>query len=405
MNDPTGSLADVLARKLLDTYHRVQDWDPDDLLNTPVDDLTDYLVNAALVECPQLSLGDRYMLDSIEVDKDFMDFGERLTRRVTRLVLVVPFDGEGRMFGLRADQFSTVAPTVLDLGEHEIQIAIDDPPRDATAVRSAFDGQIANITQYLDWSRRPIEAHNALARNDIPEMVNRRRQELLDTRSLQAEIGFPIKRRADADTYAAPIRRRILRPQRPQPSQASASSGPEPIMAERDYQDALRVLGNQRNALERTPSLAAKLDEEEIRDILLIGLNTQFEGAAGGEVFNGAGKTDILIRVEDRNIFIGECKVWSGPKTMDEALDQLFGYLVWRDSKAAILLFIRNKDVSAVIEKAIDKIEKHPNYKHSSHLKSEDDDQYEFTMRAQDDAEREIRLALIPFALRITGAT
>jgi hypothetical protein len=36
---------------------------------------------------------------------------------------------------------------------------------------------------------------------------------------------------------------------------------------------------------------------------------------------------------------------------MDEALGQLFGYLVWRDTKAAILLFIRNKDVTAVIER------------------------------------------------------
>ncbi|BBX53433.1 hypothetical protein GCM10009645_40140 [Mycolicibacterium poriferae] len=131
-------------------------------------------------------------------------------------------------------------------------------------------------------------------------------------------------------------------------------------MAMDDYYEALRVLLSQRNALERNPSVAAKLDEEEIRNLLLIGLNAHFEGAAGGEVFNGAGKTDILIRVDDRNIFIGECKVWSGPRTMDSALDQLFRYLVWRDTKAAILLFIRSKNVSAVIDKAIQKVREHP---------------------------------------------
>jgi hypothetical protein len=84
---------------------------------------------------------------------------------------------------------------------------------------------------------------------------------------------------------------------------------------------------------------------------------------------------------------------------MDDALDQLFGYLVWRDTKAAILLFIRNKDVTAVNDKAIAKIEEHPNYKRSSPRQS-GDDQHEFTMHAQDDAEREIHLTLIPFALR-----
>lgn len=169
-------------------------------------------------------------------------------------------------------------------------------------------------------------------------------------------------------------------------------------MADQDYQAALNVLRNQRNALERTPSLAAKHGEEDIRDLLLMGLNAHFEGAAAGELFNGAGKTDITIRVDDRNIFIGECKIWDGPQTMDEALGQLFSYLVWRDTKAAILLFIRNVDVTAVINKAVDKIEEHPYYKRTRETPS--DDQYEFTMHAKDDPDREIHLTLIPFALR-----
>ncbi|CFR81857.1 Hypothetical protein ERS007734_00482 [Mycobacterium tuberculosis] len=173
-------------------------------------------------------------------------------------------------------------------------------------------------------------------------------------------------------------------------------------MQDEDYQSALRVLRNQRNALERTPSVAAKLDGEEIRDMLLVGLNAQFEGDAGGELFNGAGKTDILIRVDDRNIFIGECKVWSGPRTMDDVLKQLFGYLVWRDTKAAILLFIRNKDVTAVIDNAIAKIKEHPNHKRCPAHRA-GADQYEFTMHADGDPEREIHLTLIPFALRPTA--
>jgi hypothetical protein len=89
---------------------------------------------------------------------------------------------------------------------------------------------------------------------------------------------------------------------------------------------------------------------------------------------------------------------------MEGALDQLFRYLVWRDTKAAILLFIRNKDVTAVIDKAIAKIEEHPHHKRSSTRQS-GDDHYEFTMHAQDDPAREIHLTLIPFALRTTTET
>ena len=401
-HDPAGSLAGFLGKAGQATAQRLQSWDADDLLNTPVDDVVEQLVDLGSVGCPDLRVDDAFMLEPSEIDQQYRDWGEVRTRRVARLVLVVPFDGDKDIFDLRPDQFTTMPPQVLRLQGDEIHLAIDDPSTDAAAINSAFHEQIANIEKYLAWSRRQIESHNQGLRKELPGMVAKRREQLLATRNLQADIGFPVRRRKDADTYAAPISRKSVRPRPHRPSGARAAFKPEPAMQDEDYQAALRVLRNQRNALERTPFVAAKLDEEEIRDLLLVGLNAQFEGDAGGEVFNGAGKTDILVRVDDRNIFIGECKVWSGPKTMDEALKQLFGYLVWRDTKAAILLFIRNKDVTGVIDKAIAKIKEHPNHKRSpAHQAGAD--QYEFTMHADGDPEREIHLTLIPFALRPTA--
>lgn len=400
--DLAGSLAGFLGKAGQATAQRLQSWDADDLLNTPVDDAVEQLVDLGSVGCPDLRVDDAFMLEPTEIDQQYRDWGEVHTRRVTRLVLVVPFDGDKDVFGFRPDQFTTMPPQVLRLQGDEIHLAIDDPSTDAAAINSAFHEQIANIEKYLAWSRRQIESHNQGLRNELPGMVAKRREQLLATRNLQADIGFPIRRRKDADTYAAPISRKSVRPRPHRPSGARAAFKPEPVMQDEDYQAALRVLRNQRNALERTPFVAAKLNEEEIRDLLLVGLNAQFEGDAGGEVFNGAGKTDILVRVDDRNIFIGECKVWSGPKTMEEALKQLFGYLVWRDTKAAILLFIRNKDVTGVIDKAIAKIKEHPNHKRSpAHQAAAD--QYEFTMHADGDPGREIHLTLIPFALRPTA--
>lgn len=63
------------------------------------------------------------------------------------------------------------------------------------------------------------------------------------------------------------------------------------------------------------------------------------QGKATGETFNRAGKTDILLREGDRNVFIAECKFWKGPKAFGEAIDQRLGYTMWRDSKTAILVF------------------------------------------------------------------
>ena len=40
-------------------------------------------------------------------------------------------------------------------------------------------------------------------------------------------------------------------------------------------------------------------------------LNGHYEGGASGETFNYEGKTDILIRVQGKNIFIAECEYWA----------------------------------------------------------------------------------------------
>jgi hypothetical protein len=404
-NDPSGGLADRLHKTGQAVAQRLQNWNADDLLNTPAGDVVDELTELASVRCPELLAADAYLLDPAEIDQQYRDWGETRTRRVTRFVLAVPYEGEKDVFTLPANRWSTMPPEVLELRDGELRLVIDDPPADAAAVRARFDEQVQNIENYLAWSREQIEAHNRQIRDELPGMVARRREQLLAARNLQAEIGFPVRRRSDADRYSAPLRRKTVRPQsqqRSRPAGGRPPFKPEPVMEDADYRAALEVLRSQQNALERSPSLAAELKEEQIRDLLLLGLNAQFEGAAGGELFNGEGKTDILIRVNDRNIFIGECKVWSGPKTMDEALDQLLGYLVWRDTKAAILLFIRRKDVTAVIEKAIAKIEEHPYYKRSQPHQS-GEEQFQFTMHAQDDIEREIHLTLVPFALRPKG--
>ncbi len=39
-------------------------------------------------------------------------------------------------------------------------------------------------------------------------------------------------------------------------------------------------------------------------------VNTHYRGQATGETFNKSGKTDILVRDGDRNVFVAECKWW-----------------------------------------------------------------------------------------------
>ena len=378
----------------------VIEWNPEQLLATAEADIIDYLVAEHSVDCPALH---RDKIEQLPVSEEVRPVAGMLSRetyqyRMTKFVIAVPFDGEEDVFKLRATQ-SSFNPPSAEVHEGELRLSWSDNPQvsaDAAAIRRHFDTQLEKIEQHLSWSRADIDRHNVGLRTLAVSAVAERKAKLLADRRLEAGIGFPIRQRADAAQFAVPVtRRKISTPRRPI---ATGPFQPEPFLPGDQYEQALAVLRNARNALERSPSMTAHLDEERIRDLLLLLLNAQFEGAAAGEVFNAAGKTDILIRAEDRNVFIAECKIWKGPKTIRDAIGQLLSYLTWRDTKAALPLFIRSGQPTSIIINAITEIEGHPNFKRTPSA-GEDGERYDFVLHANGDPNKEIHLAFLPFAL------
>ena len=137
------------------------------------------------------------------------------------------------------------------------------------------------------------------------------------------------------------------------------------------------------------------MGEEDLRTHFLVHLNGHYEGQATGETFNYEGKTDILIRAEGRNIFIAECKFWTGPTGLTEALDQLQGYTAWRDTKAALLVFNRDRNMSTALSRVPETVREHPHYKSERPTNSETTFCYVFGHR--DDAQREITITVLVF--------
>jgi len=111
--------------------------------------------------------------------------------------------------------------------------------------------------------------------------------------------------------------------------------------------------------MEQSPEAFSSLGEQDLRTHFLVQLNGQFEGRASGETFHGSGRTDILLQERDRSVFIAECKFWDGPASLTAAIDQLLDYATWRDAKAALLLFSRNADFSAVVQQVPETIKAH----------------------------------------------
>jgi hypothetical protein len=113
------------------------------------------------------------------------------------------------------------------------------------------------------------------------------------------------------------------------------------------------------------------------------------------KAFNYEGKTDILVRVDGKNIFIAECKFWGGPKAYLETIDQLLGYLSWRDTKTAVVIFNRNRDFSNVLKSIVEATEAHPNKKKGPEKLGET--RFRYTFSNPKDTNRELMLTVIAF--------
>ena len=131
----------------------------------------------------------------------------------------------------------------------------------------------------------------------------------------------------------------------------------EPVLSNDVFEHVLGVIRSIGRDMERSPKTYAGMGEEDRRQVLLVALNTHYRGQTTAEAVNVAGKTDLLLRHEGQSLFIGQCKFWTGARGFLDTVDQLFRYRAWRDSKLAIVMFVRERDLSGIVDKARDALQ------------------------------------------------
>ncbi|WP_125153653.1 hypothetical protein [Clostridium rectalis] len=92
-------------------------------------------------------------------------------------------------------------------------------------------------------------------------------------------------------------------------------------------------------------------------------------------------------------------KPHKGDKVFTDTIDQILSYMCWRDTKGAILIFNRNKNLSNIIKKIPDLSQKHPNYKKEINIQQETWFRYIFTQ--PNDNNREILLTIMVFDIPV----
>ena len=397
-----GYLRDFLESQKTKIKEDIYSFDGNYLLNVSEEDLIRALVEKYTLNPPVLKIDEKYLLNPKETDVDVsQDYGRAILNRNkpfyikgTRIPLVIPFEGDEELFYYQPSTFSTVAPEgVIYNNELHLNYTIIDHNRDS--LKKEIEQDIQRIQAYLNSVRNDVNNFDNSLENYIKNLIKTRKEKLLKDRNLVSALDIPIKRREDTSgTFAIPITPKRIKIELPKVK--TEKFKPEPTLPAEIYGEILDIINNMALVMERSPKAFSKMNEENLRDHFLIQLNGRYNGQAMGEVFNYQGKTDILIRYENTNVFIAECKFWKGEKKLLETIDQLLRYTTWRDTKTAILLFNRGGNLTEILKKIPKIVKKHTCYKREPKVDT-NETYFRYIFHHPDDTNREIILTIMVF--------
>lgn len=348
------------------------------VLKASESELQDYFINKAIIKPLLLYPENKYIKkqSGTKIDTRSYFSDEKIVVQGTKIEIAIPFDGDPILWRFRASTYRLGGYPDIDIQGSEVvfSVAFRDDAATTDSLLSEIEQNINSLISAVSYLKSDVINHNNSAPSIIKQTLAKKFSLAKSTTGAIASLGIPIKRASEQPTFAIPAKRR----NRPStlPLVIPGSYEPEPILEDKEYLYILEILKSMALVIERNPSSFSLLNEEAIRDHFLLQLNGHYEGGATGETFNASGKTDILIREGDRNVFIAECKFWHGQKAFSEAIKQLLSYLTWRDSKCALLIFNKTKDSDTVRQKMHQVMELLPEYRKTEFHKTNGDSRY-----------------------------
>jgi hypothetical protein len=393
-------LRDYLEQRKLSVIQSIDNEADDYLLNINESDYIQYKSALAYVEPLQIHEDQIYVsssekMISVENFPDSFSFRIREGNSYKKDVIKfhVPFSGNAEL--LKCSPSSRMIWS-MDVASaiQEFCFEIINFSDDSEVIKEKKDSNLANIMKQLENVTSEVDFYNSGIEFHIKQAFDARKQRILAKSSLLASLGVPIKKAENASpTFSIPAPQARKKIVVSKPIVNETGFKPEPTLDEPAYHDILKLIHDVGKEFERLPSLYAGKEEEHLRDHFLMMLEPNFQGTATGETFNKTGRTDILLRYEGTNVFIAECKFWKGKKVFLSTISQLLGYLTWRDSKAAVIMFVPNKEFTSVLETAKNSISEHSNY--LSFVNPSDETWLNYKFHLNDDRNRLLKLAVM----------
>ena len=375
----------------------IQTADKEYILNIDEEEYTSYLEET-------------YKLYPLEIDKDSEHIGEPIIEKERRenrhlggtsivdvynFKISYSYTGSKELFGISPSSKTLTSYDICIESNNTVSFIIKLTQLEEGAFTSAKNGAYSSAFTNASNINKFVNSWNNGLRGLIEKQFKATKDKYIKENSFFAAINVKTNKETSA-VFSVPT---VKKTELPKPQlQEKRVYTPEPTMADATYQDILNIIYSVGQSMERKPSLYQGKDEEALRDQFLLFLETRYEGTtATGETFNKNGKTDILLKHQDgSNLFIVECKIWHGQKQFLEAISQLFDrYLTWRDSKVAVMMFVKNKEFSKTIETVKAEVASHQYFVEA--LDTSKDSSFSYKFHLKDDKEKAVFLEVLLF--------
>jgi len=327
------------------------------------------------------------------------EWGQKYRQKIYEINLKIPFTGNAKLFDCSPSSTTTVIwveqKFLINIDNIDLRIVMDK--LDAGQYQSAVEKFISQISANLPRIESEVNVFNQTLENHIKALLQKRGALVAEKFDFMQKIGLQINPKSDDFMIPSPIKTREI----PTPIAETATGVKRefiPVLQEDVYIDIKAVIYNVGKAIERKPSLYIGKHEEDLRDIFLLFLETRYDSTTGvGEAFNKKGSTDILLKYakDGTNLFVAECKIWKGQKELHKGVDQLFGYLTLRDSKAALIIFVDQKEFTSVTSTVREEIKNHSQFK--NHITDTYDTSFAYEFTFPGDALKIIQVEVILF--------
>lgn len=322
------------------------------LLNTAPNALIDYFIAAYRIEPPAL----RRHEWQAETD-DHADFEGNAASH--RLDIDIPFDGDAEWFGAQAGPWTGTSGAVRISGQ-SLVLTFEIKRGAEQAARALIDREVNEIEKALAWIRQEVNAYNDSLQLTVETTIQTRRQQILAHQELIASLGIPLRKHSDSsvDRLITPVPKTLPA----FPPMSNEAELPELTLTPDHIGQIIDTLSGAIRLLSHSPSLYASINEERLRDYVLVPLNGQFEYADGNnqDIFETLGHSTIGLRSGVRFALLVQLLFWTNAKAFTQVAEQVLNHPLCRGASIMLLVFSRTRTISRPLNDIRSAMSAHP---------------------------------------------